>query len=310
MFDRDPENGSPRLYLEPAACGDLDGIDEGEERIYGTLDCCGSDYAIFSFGGNTLCPGTEPCPQTPPSENVAKYKVEWTLCAKWYCASDSAEGDCLPTYLTENEVCSEDFYVCSGPYDTYEDAEAECPGDVGVSCCPGLALPSVMPVRIEAPGEPLLDGVTFNMTYYPTYTPVPAWSGESGVLATVVWPGTYPLAGTYTYKIAVGLYPCYDQRLGDDYYYETPPGGIGAPALTMAWSLNVYRGGFLVATCGPYGLDTVVSFDCGDDGWSFSGNEVSPFSGPLQTEICGNGAGAMNAGFTYEPFTIHIGSEA
>lgn len=84
-FDRDPENGTPRLYLEPATCTG-DGLGEGAARIYGTLDCCGEDYAIFSFGGEVLCPGTMPCPSTSPSKNVARYRVEWDLCAKWYCA--------------------------------------------------------------------------------------------------------------------------------------------------------------------------------------------------------------------------------
>lgn len=153
VFDRDPENGSPRLRLEPATCTDtgIPTFGPGPAVVYATLDCCGEDYAIFSFGGEVLCPGTPPCPLTPPSQNVARYKIAWTPCAKWWCAYDADDETetCIPLYLTEDDICSGDYVTCSGPYDTYEDAIVDCP-DAVVVLCHGHTIPSVLNVQVHA----------------------------------------------------------------------------------------------------------------------------------------------------------------
>lgn len=116
-FDRDPENGSPRLYLT--------GTGSGGETIYATLDCCGDGYAIFSFGGATLCPGTIPCPETAPVLNVARYKVEWVLCpnpnyfgAGWYCV----DGACV--YYDEDP--SSCVTITAGPYENEDACTSGC----------------------------------------------------------------------------------------------------------------------------------------------------------------------------------------
>lgn len=122
VFGTDPTNGAPRLYL----------IDSSDAVTYGTLDCCGEDYAIFAFGGATLCPGDRDCPPTPPSRNVFRLKVAWAECSAWYCAALASEGsgsggdNCEPMYLTESEVCSDEFVICDGPFASYAEALSEC----------------------------------------------------------------------------------------------------------------------------------------------------------------------------------------
>lgn len=120
----------------------------------GQFSCCGCGYATWAFPLDELCPG-EPYPGDSCT-NVVNITVRESCCPidgwegeGWYCVV-AVDGDCadaIALELLEEDKCDE-LEICSGPYATQAEAEAECgSGDpVTTTCCPDDPIPTLLNV--------------------------------------------------------------------------------------------------------------------------------------------------------------------
>lgn len=200
-------SGTLKTWLDKTTT-DRIGIAASINDINIVLDCCGTNYAVFSFGNNvnsTFCSGGIPNYCSP---NVARVKVECDCCSidgwegeGWYCVLDP-EQDCgvdtpIAVELLEAYRCNTDIQICSGPYATRELAEAACAGAVVSDCCVGEISSSlnclVTANCVEAGGS------AFGINYQPGLTDFHG----TDVTGLDVWTGTVYDSGSVQLELAL-----------------------------------------------------------------------------------------------------------
>lgn len=178
VFDR----SGPTLSLTPLSASGA--------AIEGILDCCGCGYAIFAFGGLPICSGTDT--GTGPCDNLLRLKVEWSCCPiegwageGWYCVrAAGTEFACVAVELLDEDKCGDSIEICSGPYATQEEAEANCPGEVE-SACQEPPIPAVLNLTVThtSGNNPDLGGT------FPLF-----WAGVDGLGANIWCSAPFTLA--------------------------------------------------------------------------------------------------------------------
>lgn len=95
------------------------------------MGCSGDGGLLFSFGGSTLCGGTD---GTCNNFFVARFDCECCSIANWdgegwYCVRDAgSEDDYVATLLNDSQRCNTLIELqAGGPYATEAEAEAACP---------------------------------------------------------------------------------------------------------------------------------------------------------------------------------------
>lgn len=99
-------------------------------------------------------------------------------------------GGCRAVYLTNADRCNHSIRICSGPYDSEEEALAACPGPVpgtiSTTCCPGVLLPaSLTATFFNTSGCECLEGLAVPLVNNPGF---PTWSQQGA-------PADYPFGG-------------------------------------------------------------------------------------------------------------------
>jgi hypothetical protein len=105
--------------------------------------CNGAGKLLFSFGGTDLCGGA-----AGSCNNSFTVAVECACCSiegwdgpGWYCVLDEGGEDCetdplIAAELTDADRCDTGVTICSGPYETEEEADAVCnPAPISVGGC-------------------------------------------------------------------------------------------------------------------------------------------------------------------------------
>lgn len=170
-------SGTLKTWLDKTTT-DRIGIAASINDINLVLDCCGTNYAVFSFGNAidpAFCSGGIPTYCEP---NVARVKVECDCCSMagwegegWYCILDLIE-DCgvdapVVVELLEEDRCRTDIQICLGRYATQAEAEAACGTATGGTCatCTGgsRALNAVLQFVVNTQGtiNMVWDGSTY-----------------------------------------------------------------------------------------------------------------------------------------------------
>lgn len=99
------------------------------------LVCGGAGVLVFAGGTDAVCNGTAPIlPGGACADNTFLLQIECTCCPidgwdgpGWYCIDDGDGCPGVAAELTDDDKCDSGLTICSGPYATQEDAEADCP---------------------------------------------------------------------------------------------------------------------------------------------------------------------------------------
>lgn len=176
------------------------------------LRCAAADATFVGGPRNGFTGGGSP-PTEACAPNDFVLRVACTCCSidgwegpdvtgvtKWYCVDtgDGCPGEAMP--LTVEDRCDDTIVICSGPYDTQEEAEADCPPPtpVTISGCPDHPVSRTLRLEFTAASGDCscLLGETVDLNYNGT-----AWVGTfnpCGSSPTTTVTATYdPGFGTF-----------------------------------------------------------------------------------------------------------------
>ncbi len=167
-----------------------------------TRDCCGPNYAIFSFGDPDLCTDAEDA-DAGPAGNVLRVRVEWTCCPinGWagegpYCVrAAGSSGACTAVILLDENKCDDTIEICSGPYPDLPTAEAAC---AAATCCPDKTRPLIFEVISTTGDCDCFDGLEIEVPFVPDNPLVPLGAGSWTTGATSIEPCDYPFGVSVT----------------------------------------------------------------------------------------------------------------
>lgn len=128
-------------------------------------------HGVQVEGGTGTGTGTGVYPPVYCDGETFTVCVECSCCldAGWYCV-DLGDG-CEAAYLEVTDACDLAASICSGPYDTEEDALIDCPAPIpgiATECCPSYDTPQTVYAHFSTPFGGTysgMDGLTKTLTY-------------------------------------------------------------------------------------------------------------------------------------------------